>query len=64
MKGIKRIIFDFILWCGCLSLVRAFWASMEVGLYGVATSSQEDTIIGILFSSLLWWVICRWQEEG
>ena len=64
MKSIKRIILDFILWCSCLNLVRAFWVSMEVGLYGVATSSQEDTIISILFSSLLWWVVCRWQDEG
>lgn len=64
MKNIKMAIIDFLLWCGCISLINAIWVSIEVAIYGVPVPSQEDTLIGMLFSTFLWFEVRRWLKEA
>lgn len=60
MRHIKIAIFDFLLWCGCISVIQAVWETIEISLYGMTIPSVEDTFIGILFSFLLWMVVRGW----
>lgn len=48
---------------GCIAAVQALWVALELHFYGTTVQSPEDTIIGILFSWLLWHDVCRWMEE-
>lgn len=60
---IKGQIVDFLLWCGCLTIINAVWETIEIACYGMAVPSMEDTVIGVLFSIFFWRVVSQWNEE-
>lgn len=59
---LKDIATNLLLWSGCINVIRAFWMSLEIQYYGAAVGSSEDTIICVLFATLLWWVVHKWFE--
>lgn len=63
LKNLKIAILDFILWCGCMSLISTVWVLIEVKFYGAPVPSREDTLMGMIFSALLWMEVRRWMME-
>lgn len=59
----QEIAIDFLLWCGCVTLISTVWEVIEICYHGTAVASQEDTFIAFWFSALLWWVVRRWNKE-
>lgn len=65
MNKMKNGVVSFLLWSGCVNVIRAFWISIETAIQqGQAVNEATDTIICVLFSTALWWIVRGWDQEA
>lgn len=64
MNMVKGKVINLLLWCGCLTIIQAVWETIEIACYGMAVPSLEDTVIGVLFATVLWRAVLDWAKEA
>ncbi len=53
-KSLREVTVKLLLFVGISTIVQAFWASMEIAVYGVPRPNSIDTIVGLVLSASLY----------
>ena len=60
MKKIKIFIVDAIIWFGIFTLLSSLWMVLEIVFDGGVQESISDSLISIIFVTMVWWQIKNW----
>ena len=60
MKKIKIFIVDAIIWFGIFTLLSSLWMLLEIVFDGGVQESISDSLISIIFVTMVWWQIKNW----
>ena len=60
MKKIKIFIVDAIIWFGIFTLLSSLWILLEIVFDGGVQESISDSLISIIFVTMVWWQIKNW----
>ena len=60
MKKIKIFIVDAIIWFGIFTLLSSLWMELEIVFDGGVQESISDSLISIIFVTIIWWQIKNW----
>ena len=60
MKKIKIFIVDAIIWFGIFTLLSSLWMLLEIVFDGGVQESISDSLISIIFVTIIWWQIRNW----
>ena len=56
----KKIIVDTIIWFGIFTLLSSLWILLEIVFDGGVQESISDSLISIIFVTMVWWQIKNW----
>ena len=56
----KKIIVDTIIWFGIFTLLSSLWMVLEIVFDGGVQESISDSLISIIFVTMVWWQIKNW----
>ena len=56
----KKIIVDTIIWFGIFTLLSSLWIVLEIVFDGGVHKSISDSLISIIFVTMVWWQIKNW----
>ena len=56
----KKIIVDTIIWFGIFTLLSSLWMVLEIVFDGGVKESISDSLISIIFVTMVWWQIKNW----
>ena len=56
----KKIIVDIIIWFGIFTLLSSLWMVLEIVFDGGVQESISDSLISIIFVTMVWWQIRNW----
>lgn len=56
----KKIIVDTIIWFGIFTLLSSLWMVLEIVFDGGVQESISDSLISIIFVTMVWWQIRNW----
>ena len=56
----KKIIVDTIIWFGIFTLLSSLWMLLEIVFDGGVQESISDSLISIIFVTMVWWQIKNW----
>ena len=56
----KKIIVDTIIWFGIFTLLSSLWMVLEIVFHGGVQESISDSLISIIFVTMVWWQIKNW----
>ena len=60
MEKIKIFIVDAIIWFGIFTPLRSLWMVLEDVFDGGVQESISDSLISIIFVTIIWWQIRNW----
>ena len=60
MEKIKIFIVDMLMWFGIFTLFSSLWMVLEIVLDGGVQESISDSLISIIFVTMVWWQIRNW----
>ena len=60
MKKIKIFILDILIWAGIFILLSSLWIVLEIVFDGGVQKSISDSLISIIFVTIIWWQIKKW----
>ena len=60
MEKIKAFIVDMLMWYGIFALLSSLWMVFEIVLDGGVQKSISDSLISIIFVTVVWWQIKKW----
>ena len=56
----KKIIVDTIIWFGIFTILSSLWMVLEIVFDGGVQESISDSLISIIFVTMVWWQIKNW----
>ena len=60
MEKIKIFIVDILIWFGIFTPLRSLWMVLEIVFDGGVKESISDSLISIIFVTMVWWQIRNW----
>ena len=60
MKKKKIFILDILIWAGIFILLSSLWIVLEIVFDGRVQKSISDSLISIIFVTIIWWQIKKW----
>ena len=60
MKKKKIFILDILIWFGIFILLSSLWMVLEIVFDGEVQKSISDSLISIIFVTIIWWQIKNW----
>ena len=60
MEKIKTFIVDMSIWSGIFTLLSSLWMVLEIVFDGGVQESISDSLISIIFVTIIWWQIRNW----
>ena len=60
MEKIKIFIVDILIWFGIFTPFRSLWMVLEDAFDGGVQESISDSLISIIFVTIIWWQIRNW----
>ena len=60
MEKIKIFIVDILIWFGIFTPLRSLWMVLEDAFDGGVQESISDSLISIIFVTIIWWQIRNW----
>ena len=60
MEKIKIFIVDILIWFGIFTPFRSFWMVLEDAFDGGVQESISDSLISIIFVTIIWLQIRNW----
>ena len=60
MKKKKIFILDILIWFGIFTLLSSLWMVLEIVFDGGVQESISDSLISIIFVTIIWWQIKNW----
>ena len=60
MEKIKTFIVDMLMWYGIFALLSSLWMVLEIVFDGGVQESISDSLISIIFVTMIWWKIKKW----
>ena len=60
MEKIKIFIVDILIWFGIFTPFRSLWMVLEYAFDGGVQESISDSLISIIFVTIIWWQIRNW----
>ena len=61
MEKIKIFIVDILIWSGIFTLLSGLWMALEIAFDGGVEESISDSLISIIFVTMVWWQIKKWM---
>ena len=60
MEKIKTFIVDMLMWFGIFTPLSILWMALEYAFDGGVQESISDSLISIIFVTMVWWQIKKW----